>query len=269
MATDGSADRPHEEAPTIVARSPVQQAGGSGNGGGGGDLTEELLTSDWWTDAMVAAAGIPLVDVPFVTVGGGMGSFVTTDYLRVAGVPIDRMRVLSDIDFPWQTYEYLTRVSQIPRPERIRSDSASRPDNLWGFPSYAAGGSGPQQDPGATVAGPGRADLGGLLHPARGPGVRRTGARVEADQLLGHAGQGPGPDGTPPPGRRLLHDPHPSRRQAGAPCRVPVPVRPPRGRVSGPEVPARAAGLPRPRTRTSTTWSAPTRITSTSTTGSA
>ncbi len=38
---------------------------------------------------------------------------------------------------PWESYEYLTRVSQIPRPERIRSDSASCPDNIWGFPSYA------------------------------------------------------------------------------------------------------------------------------------
>src|SRR5271169_993592 len=144
MATDGSAQQPDEAAPTIAARSPIQQAGGNaaggnaaGGGGGRGDLTQELLTSDLWTDAMVAAAGIPVVDVPFVTVGGGIGSFVTVDYLRIAGVPTDRMRVLSDIDFPWQTYEYLTRVSQIPRPERIRSDSASRPDNIWGFPSYA------------------------------------------------------------------------------------------------------------------------------------
>jgi len=135
MATDGSSDRPHEAAPTIVAPSPVRQAGGGGSGGG--DLTQELLTSDWWSDALVAVAGIPVVDVPFVTLGGGIGSFVTVDYLRIAGVPTDRMRVLSDIDFPWQTYEYLTKVSQIPRPERIRSDSASRPDNIWGFPSYA------------------------------------------------------------------------------------------------------------------------------------
>src|ERR1700733_8498666 len=139
MATDGSGGRPGEAAPTMVGRSPVQQPGGGagGAGGGRGDLTQELLTSDWWTDAMVAAAGIPVVDVPFVTIGGGIGSFVTVDYLRIAGVPTDRMRVLSDIDFPWQTYEYLTRVSQIPRSERIRSDSASRPDNIWGFPSYA------------------------------------------------------------------------------------------------------------------------------------
>ncbi|WP_375487968.1 hypothetical protein [uncultured Jatrophihabitans sp.] len=102
-----------------------------------GDLNDQLIASDWWNDQMVQAAGIPIVDVPFVTIGGGIGSFVTTDYLRIAGVPTEHIRVLSNIDHPWQTYEYLTRVSQIPRPERIRSDSASRPDNIWGFPSYA------------------------------------------------------------------------------------------------------------------------------------
>ena len=102
-----------------------------------GDLNDQLINSDWWPDQMVQAAGIPIVDVPFVSIGGGIGSFVTVDYLRIAGVPADQIRVLSNIDHPWQTYEYLTRVSQIPRPERIRSDSASRPDNIWGFPSYA------------------------------------------------------------------------------------------------------------------------------------
>src|SRR5579864_2123484 len=132
MATDPPADQARE-APTIQAQVQPAPAPASG----GGDLTDELLKSDSWTDAMVAAAGIPIVDVPFVTVGGGMGSFITVDYLRIAGVSTDKMRVLSDIDHPWQTYEYLTRVSQIPRPERIRSDSASRPDNIWGFPSYA------------------------------------------------------------------------------------------------------------------------------------
>ncbi len=102
-----------------------------------GDLTPELIGYDWWNDQLVAQAGIPIHDVPFVSVGGGIGSFVTVDYLRIAGVPAEQIRVLSNIDHPWQTYEYLTRVSQIPRPERIRSDSASRPDNIWGFPSYA------------------------------------------------------------------------------------------------------------------------------------
>jgi hypothetical protein len=129
MASDASVDQTREAA-TAQGQVPTRPAGG-------GDLTDELIASDRWTDAMVRAAGIPVVDAPLVTVGGGIGSFVTVDYLRIAGVSTDRIRVLSDIDFPWQTYEYLTRVSQIPRPERIRSDSASRPDNIWGFPSYA------------------------------------------------------------------------------------------------------------------------------------
>jgi len=101
-----------------------------------GDLTDQMLATDFWTDELVASAGIPIVDIPFVTVGSGIGSFVTVDYLRIAGVPTSQMRVLGTLDHPWQTYEYLTRVSQIPRGERLRSDSASRPDNIWGFPSY-------------------------------------------------------------------------------------------------------------------------------------
>src|SRR3984885_10189609 len=107
------------------------------SGEGSGDLTPELLEAPVLTEAMLASAGIPIIDVPFVTVGGGMGSFVTVDYLRIAGVPPDQMKVLTNIGFPWQTYEYLTRVSQIPDQSRIRSDSSSRPDNIWGFPSYA------------------------------------------------------------------------------------------------------------------------------------
>jgi hypothetical protein len=103
-----------------------------------GDLTDELLTSPLWTDQMVADAGIPVVDVPLVTLGGGMGSFVFVDYLRIAGVPREKIRVLSAIDKPWQTYQHLTTVSQIPPGERLRSDSGSCPDNIWGFPSYAA-----------------------------------------------------------------------------------------------------------------------------------
>jgi hypothetical protein len=124
---------PAQAAPAQAPPAPLGQAPAAE----AGDLTDELIRSDQWTDDMVRAAGIPVTDVPFVTVGGGIGSFVTVDYLRIAGVKPERMRILSDLDFAWQRYEYLTRVSQIPRPERIRSDSASRPDNLWGFPSYA------------------------------------------------------------------------------------------------------------------------------------
>lgn len=102
-----------------------------------GDLNEVLVATDIWTDQMVAQAGIPVYDVPFVTVGSGIGSFVTFDTLRIYGVPAEQIAVLGPQDVPWASYEYLTRVSQIPRRERLRSDSASTPDNMWGFPSYA------------------------------------------------------------------------------------------------------------------------------------
>ncbi len=102
-----------------------------------GDLTDKLISTDFWSDQMVTEAGIPIRDVEFVSVGGGIGSFVTVDYLRICGVAPERIRVLTQLDYPWQTYEYLTRVSQIPIEERLRSDSASRPDCIWGFPSYA------------------------------------------------------------------------------------------------------------------------------------
>lgn len=113
--------------------APAQDLARSGTG----DLTDALVATDLWSDEDLARAGIPVLDVPFVTVGGGIGSFVTVDYLRIAGVPTSSIKVLGISDRPWSTYEYLTRNSQIPRGERLRSDSASTPDCIWGFPSYA------------------------------------------------------------------------------------------------------------------------------------
>ncbi|MFD0000384.1 hypothetical protein [Nocardia sp. NPDC127526] len=102
-----------------------------------GDLSQLLIDTDVWTDEMVGEAGIPVIDVPLVSVGSGIGSFVLFDRLRIYGVPATAMAVLGPQDVPWGSYEYLTRVSQIPRQERLRSDSTGNPDNLWGFPSYA------------------------------------------------------------------------------------------------------------------------------------
>lgn len=102
-----------------------------------GDLTQELIDTDIWTDDMVSRAGIPIVDVPLVSVGAGIGSFVLIDFLRVGGSPTSSIRALGRNEVPWQTYKYLTGVSQIPIGERLRSDSGSTPDCIWGFPSYA------------------------------------------------------------------------------------------------------------------------------------
>ena len=154
-----------------------------------GELTPELAAADWWTDQAVAAAGIPVRDVPFVSVGGGIGSFVTVDYLRIAGMPSSSIRVLTNLSHPWQTYEYLTRVSQIPRTERIRSDSASRPDNIWGFPSYALQEAVRDRTVSPlwqVLVEPVFADF---YTPAAGHGARRRRAGGAPDRLPGHGGQ--------------------------------------------------------------------------------
>jgi hypothetical protein len=101
------------------------------------DLTADLISARRWTDESVQAAGLPMIDVPLVSIGGGLGSFALADTLRIAGVPSQAIRVLTTIDRPEETYRRLAEQSQIPLHERLRSDSASTIDNIWGFPSYA------------------------------------------------------------------------------------------------------------------------------------
>ena len=126
MTNTNTVTLPHEEMAAAVEAASMP-----------GDLNDQLITTSTWSDQMVADAGIPVVDVPIVSIGGGIGSFVLADYLRISGLPQERFKALGALDNPWDTYEYLTRCSQIPRPERLRSDSGSCPDNIWGFPSYA------------------------------------------------------------------------------------------------------------------------------------
>ncbi len=102
-----------------------------------GDLTPRLRETSTWTEEMLSEAGIPVSDSPIVSVGGGFGSFVLADHLRVAGMPTQSMRVVTPLNHPYEQYRYLAACSQIPDDSRLRSDSASCPDNLWGFPSYA------------------------------------------------------------------------------------------------------------------------------------
>jgi len=100
-------------------------------------LDEKLQHTSIWSDELVAGAGLPVIDMPIVTVGGGMGSFTMVDYLRIAGVPASHIRTLTVNEHPWQNYEYLLSSSQVTRDKRIRSDSSSTLDNIWGFPGYA------------------------------------------------------------------------------------------------------------------------------------
>jgi hypothetical protein len=90
-----------------------------------------------WSDALVLASGLRMVDVPFVTIGGGLASFALVDLMRVCGVPAEEIRVVSPQRRPYENLHHLMRCSQILDDDQLRSDSMSRMDNVWGFPGYA------------------------------------------------------------------------------------------------------------------------------------
>jgi pSer/pThr/pTyr-binding forkhead associated (FHA) protein len=85
----------------------------------------------------IHATGLPVEEVEYATVGGGLGSFIWVDLLRIGGVSTDRIRVLGMEQQPYGRYQQLCLNAQIVPQERLRSPADACPDNLWGFPSYA------------------------------------------------------------------------------------------------------------------------------------
>lgn len=83
------------------------------------------------------ASGHPVEETRFCAVGGGLGSFVWVDHLRCYGVKAQDIKVIGTEANCYQTYKRYCKNSQIPDHERLRSNSLSRPDNIWGFPGYA------------------------------------------------------------------------------------------------------------------------------------
>lgn len=77
-------------------------------------------------------------ETTYLAVGAGLGSFVWADHLRVFGVSTGEIRAIGDDVIPYANYQRLCRNSQIPPHERLRSNSLSTPDNIWGFPGYAS-----------------------------------------------------------------------------------------------------------------------------------
>ncbi len=79
---------------------------------------------------------LPVMETTYLAVGGGIGSFAWADHLRIYGVPADQIIALGLEPLPIGRYSRLCRNSQIPGHERLRSNSDSCPDNIWGWPSY-------------------------------------------------------------------------------------------------------------------------------------
>jgi pSer/pThr/pTyr-binding forkhead associated (FHA) protein len=80
---------------------------------------------------------LPVSYTEYATIGGGLGSFAWADALRVSGVNSADIAALGMDPRPYGHYGNLAHNSQIPDWERLRSNSESTPDNLWGWPGYA------------------------------------------------------------------------------------------------------------------------------------
>lgn len=104
---------------------------------GGGVVTDEMLRAPVISEAALRAAGVEVELAECVALGGGLGSFVWVDLLRCSGLKPESIRVLGVERNPYARWGRLCQNSQIPLSERIRSNSESCPDNVWGFPGYA------------------------------------------------------------------------------------------------------------------------------------
>jgi pSer/pThr/pTyr-binding forkhead associated (FHA) protein len=83
------------------------------------------------------ATGLPVDESDYLAIGAGLGSFIWVDLLRISGVRADKIVALGLEGEPYARYKRLCMNSQIPLHERLRSNSDSCPDNIWGWPSYA------------------------------------------------------------------------------------------------------------------------------------
>lgn len=75
-------------------------------------------------------------EVDYLAVGGGLGSFTWIDHLVIHGVDPSDIAAVGYETKPYGRYRQLCRQSQIPDHERLRSNSDSCPDNIWGWPGY-------------------------------------------------------------------------------------------------------------------------------------
>ncbi len=88
--------------------------------------------------AALEQTGLPVYTTTYALLGGGWGSFIMADNLVIHGVDPGAIISLGIYPEPFKRYQSLARNSQIPLHERLRSNSESTPDNIWGTPGYAA-----------------------------------------------------------------------------------------------------------------------------------
>ncbi|WP_413165032.1 FHA domain-containing protein [Capilliphycus salinus ALCB114379] len=97
----------------------------------------DFLHAPFVSPLTLKATGLPIEEIDYLTIGAGLGSFIWVDLLRISGVKVNQIMALGIEEKPYARYQRLCLNSQIPPHERLRSNSDSCPDNIWGWPSYA------------------------------------------------------------------------------------------------------------------------------------
>ena len=133
LAVPAAAD---PNATRLISLSPAPEHA-EPRGAGRGIVAEDVLAQRVVSEEQLRQNGIDVQTATFAAAGGGMGSFVWADLLRVSGVPAEQLAVVATEAVPYARYQRLCLNSQIPLHERLRSNSDSCPDNVWGFPAYA------------------------------------------------------------------------------------------------------------------------------------
>lgn len=80
---------------------------------------------------------LPLEETTYLTLGGGLGSFIWVDHLLICGVKPAEVVAIGVEPKPYSRFQRLAVNSQILADVRLRSSSDACPDNLWGWPGYA------------------------------------------------------------------------------------------------------------------------------------
>ncbi len=102
-----------------------------------GSILDDFLDLPVLSEQELIGRGVEVKTAEYAGLGGGQGSFAWVSYLRNSGCHANDIIVVGVEDQPYGRYQRLCRNSQIPPHERLRSDSDSCPDNIWGFPGYA------------------------------------------------------------------------------------------------------------------------------------
>jgi len=87
--------------------------------------------------AELRAGEYPVEETKYLAVGGGLGSFIWVDNLIIYGASPSDIVSIGFEEKPYGRYRRLCENSQIPSHERLRSNSDSTPDCIWGWPGYA------------------------------------------------------------------------------------------------------------------------------------